>query len=134
MSRYVAEGMRFEIFSRGVLVIHWEASVPYSWVRLSSTSGELSPGEDDARIWVSIEWELVPEIFAEEILIDVRSIEDDFEQIHLPISGQRAPETFKGGFVEGDEFMCIPASQKTNLECLSKIGSIISMTLLVPPL
>ncbi|KAL3952489.1 hypothetical protein ACCO45_012432 [Purpureocillium lilacinum] len=110
MSRYGPASRWFEIWSRGTPTIHWTASSPHSWLRLSSYSGILVPGRDDARIEISIDWDLVSEDFGEEVLIDVRSAIGDFEQIHLPVSGRKVPSTFHHGFVEGPGYVSMPGS------------------------
>ncbi|KAH8685424.1 hypothetical protein BGZ60DRAFT_510652 [Tricladium varicosporioides] len=110
MTRYGPENRWFEIFTRGKPRIHWSASTPFSWIHLSSESGELAPGEDDARVEISVDWEQVPLDFEGEVLISISSQEGDFEQIHLPINGQKIPDSFMAGFIEGDGYICIPAS------------------------
>jgi hypothetical protein len=57
-----------------------------------------------------LDWDKVPLSFNQKALIDIRSTEGDFEQIHPPLIGRLVPETFKFGFVEGDGFISIPAS------------------------
>ncbi|KAH7239997.1 uncharacterized protein BKA55DRAFT_693544 [Fusarium redolens] len=109
MSRYGPEARYFDIFTRGVPKINWSASAPQPWIKLSQVSGILVPGEDDARVEISIDWNQVHDDFKEEVLIDVRSEEGDFEQVHLPIDGRRVPDSFKG-FVEQDGFVSIPAT------------------------
>ncbi|EXL90452.1 hypothetical protein NOF04DRAFT_20618 [Fusarium oxysporum II5] len=109
MSRYGPEARYFDIFTRGVPNINWSVSALQPWIKLSKASGILVPGEDDARVEISIDWDQVPDDFKEEVLIDVRSEEGDFEQVHLPINGRRVPDSF-GGFVEQDSFVSIPAT------------------------
>ena len=109
MTRYGPKSRWFDIFTRGTPTIHWTANVPYGWIKLSASAGELVPGEDDARIEITIDWDQVPPSFNQQVLVDVRSTEGDFEQIHLPIIGRQVPETFKCGFVEGDGFISMPA-------------------------
>jgi Gylcosyl hydrolase family 115 C-terminal domain len=108
MTRYGPESRWFDVYTRGSPSIHWAASVPYSWINLSAQSGTLVPGEEDARVVIMIEWDQVPVNFKEEVLIDIRSVEGDFEQIHLPILGRQIPEAFSG-FVEADGHISIPA-------------------------
>ncbi|KAF4435942.1 hypothetical protein F53441_13370 [Fusarium austroafricanum] len=110
MSRYGPKTRWFDIFTRGVPAINWSASAPHAWIKLSKDSGVLVPGEDDIQAEISIDWDQVPDNFKEEVLIDVRSKEGDFEQVHLPIDGRRVPESFEGGFVEQDGFVSIPAT------------------------
>ncbi|KAF4874324.1 hypothetical protein CGCSCA1_v006434 [Colletotrichum siamense] len=110
MSRYGPSKRWFDIFTRGNQVIHWIASSPVPWVQLSATEGTLAPDGDDVRIWIAVDWEKVPDDFDQEVLMDIQSQEGDFEQVHLPITGTRVPETFSGGFVESDGCVSIPAS------------------------
>lgn len=114
MSRYGPDSRWFEIFTRGSSTIHWTATVPHSWMKLSAYHGTLSPDdENDAEVQISIDWNQIPELFSEETLIDVRSEEGDFEQIHLPVTGRRVPTTFKTGFVEAHGYVSIPATSCT---------------------
>ncbi|KAJ6010448.1 hypothetical protein N7451_001860 [Penicillium sp. IBT 35674x] len=108
MSRYGPEGRWFEIFTRGTQTIRWTASAPYPWVLLSLGEGTLYPDSNDARIWIHIDWDQVETDFAEDVLITVKSMEGDFENIHLPIHGHRVPSSFHG-FVEADGCVSIPA-------------------------
>ncbi|KAI1869421.1 hypothetical protein JX265_006511 [Neoarthrinium moseri] len=110
LSRYGPDSRWFDVFTRGPITIHWSASAHHPWVKLSTTSGVLVPGEDDARVIIKIDWEQVPEDFNEEILVDIRSDEGDFEQVHLPVLGRKAPASFKDGFVEADGYVSIPSS------------------------
>ncbi|KAH7127946.1 hypothetical protein B0J13DRAFT_142632 [Dactylonectria estremocensis] len=109
MTRYGPATRWFDIWTRGTPTIHWTASVPYAWLRLSNYSGLLVPGRDDARVEISVDWDQVPEDFDQEVLVDVRSAIGDFEQLHLPISGRRVPDAFRG-FVEGAGYISIPAT------------------------
>ncbi len=84
MTPYGPGARSFDIFTRGALTIHWAAKVQFEWIHLSAWSGTLVPGENDARIQITIDWDLVPAGFNQEILIDIRSEEGDFEQVHLP--------------------------------------------------
>ena len=109
LTRYGPASRWFDVFTRGSPTIHWSTRVPYNWIKLSVTSGTLIPGDEDARVEITIDWDQVPIDFSEEVVMDIRSAEGDFEQVHLPILGRKVPETFYG-FVEGDGYICIPAS------------------------
>ncbi|KXH38914.1 hypothetical protein CSIM01_06051 [Colletotrichum simmondsii] len=112
MSRYGPVKRWFDIYSRGPQVTHWKAAVLYDWLKLSTLSGTLDPEGEDARIEVTIDWDQLPDDFDQQVLIDIRSEEGDFEQIHLPITGRRIPGSFKEGFVEGDGYISIPAAHQ----------------------
>ncbi|KAJ5765636.1 hypothetical protein N7520_005195 [Penicillium odoratum] len=107
MSRY-GPGRWFDVFTRGTQTIRWSASAPYSWITLSSTKGTLHPDGDDVRIQISVDWEKVDTDF-EDVLITVKSMEGDFEHLHLPIYGHKVPISFYG-FVEADGCVSIPAA------------------------
>ncbi|KAK1723842.1 hypothetical protein CaCOL14_010805 [Colletotrichum acutatum] len=124
MSRYGPVKRWFDIYSRGPQVTHWKATVPYDWIKLSSSSGTLGPDGEDARIEVTIDWDQILDDFDQEVLIDVQSEEGDFEQIHLPITGRCIPGSFKEGFVEGDGYISIPAAHQAlqGLRALPECG------------
>lgn len=109
MTPYGPASRWFHIYTRGSPNINWTASVPYGWITLSDTEGRLIPGEEDARVEITIDWDSVPADFSEEVLVDIRSEEGDFEQIHLPILRQQVPEAFDG-FVEADGYISIPSA------------------------
>ncbi|KXH28747.1 hypothetical protein CSAL01_10842 [Colletotrichum salicis] len=113
MSRYGPLKRWFEIYSRGPQATHWKAAVPYDWVKLSMSSGTNDPDGDDARIDVTVDWDQVPDDFDQEVLIEIRSEEGDFEQVHLPITGRRISKLFKEGFVESDGYISIPAAHRS---------------------
>ncbi|KAF5025712.1 hypothetical protein F66182_2179 [Fusarium sp. NRRL 66182] len=110
MSPYGPSTRWFDIFTRGVPTINWSASAPQTWIKLSTSSGVLVPGKDDIRVEISIDWDQVPHDFYEQVLIDIRSQEGDFEQVHLPIDGQRVPHSFSDWFVEQGGYVSIPAT------------------------
>lgn len=110
MSRYGPSKRWFDIYTRGAEVIHWKAATPYGWAQLSATAGTLDPDGDDARIEITIDWDQVPADFDQSILVDIRSEEGDFEQVHLPITGRRLPDSFQDGFVEADGYVSMPAA------------------------
>lgn len=108
MSRYGPVKRWFDIFTRGTFIIHWTASAPYPWIQLSATEGTLNPNGDDARVWITIDWDDVPADFDNEVLISVTSKEGDFEHVHLPVHGHKLPEP-SNLFIEADGCVSIPA-------------------------
>jgi hypothetical protein len=109
ISRYGPTKRWFDIFTRGTQIIHWTSSAPYNWIHLSMVEGTLHPDGEDARIWITVNWEQVASDFDEEVLISVASREGDFEHVHLPVKGHKVPASFSG-FVEADGCVSIPAS------------------------
>ncbi|KXT13361.1 hypothetical protein AC579_2944 [Pseudocercospora musae] len=110
LSRYSTGARWFEIYTRGPQTIHWYVTKGEEWFKLSTCEGTLMPDDEDVRVKISVDWDLVPETFEEVILIDVRTIEGDFEQLHLPITGHKAPQSFTSGFVEAHGYISFPAT------------------------
>ncbi|KAI3391191.1 hypothetical protein diail_7769 [Diaporthe ilicicola] len=115
MTPYSPRTRWFEIFTRGPSAVHWKLKAPYPWVKFSKESGTLVPGEDDQRVHVGLQTGQVPSDLEETILIDVRSEEGDFEQIHLPVTGRLLPRDFVVGYVETDGYVLMPAPGGRNL-------------------
>lgn len=113
MTRYGPATRWVELFARGPCAVHWTAKVPHAWVRLSKDQGTLIPGQDDPRLEVEIDWDQVPADFEQEVLIEIRSAEGDFEHVHLPVSGRKVPD-FAKGFVETDGYISIPPTVYQN--------------------
>ena len=92
------------------------------------------PGEEDTRVEITIDWDQVPIDFNEEVLIDVRSDEGDFEQIHLPILGRKVPAKFCG-FVDADGYICIPATcgLTTSYRHLREVGRLSTGSVALDP-
>lgn len=116
MSRYGPKTRWFELFTRGPSITHGAVKAPYPWIVFGNEAGTLVPGEMDHRIEVGILADQVPDDFEEVVLIDVRSEQGDFEQIHLPVTGRRLPPEFVDGYVEADGHVSIPAPAGGNLE------------------
>ncbi|EME78589.1 glycoside hydrolase family 115 protein [Pseudocercospora fijiensis CIRAD86] len=110
LSRYSTKNRWFEIYTRGPRTIHWYVTTPKEWLKFSNGDGMLGPDDDDVRIEINVDWDLVPDTFEEEILIDVKSKEGDFEQLHLPITARKVPKTITPGFIEADGYVSIPAT------------------------
>ncbi len=48
----------FEVFNRGKVPFEWEASTDKTWIKLSKSRGKI---ETEERIWVSLDWDNIPE-------------------------------------------------------------------------
>ncbi|GAB1740033.1 hypothetical protein NU219Hw_g4955t1 [Hortaea werneckii] len=110
INRYVLASRWFEIFTRGPNTIDWQISTSAKFVKVSSYSGRLVPGETDARVEVSIDWTQVPPDMHGEAQIDIRSQEGDYEQLHLPFRGDVVPAEVTGLYVESSGYISIPAT------------------------
>ncbi|KAI7541458.1 glycoside hydrolase family 115 protein [Hortaea werneckii] len=110
INRYGPASRWFEIFTRGPQTIDWQISTSAKFVKVSSCSGRLIIGEPDARVEVSIDWtQVLPDMHGE-ALIDIRSQEGDYEQLHLPFRGDVVPPEVTGVYVESSGYVSIPAA------------------------
>ncbi|KAJ4292856.1 hypothetical protein N0V88_005514 [Collariella sp. IMI 366227] len=50
----------FEVFSRGNKECNWTAASPQLWLKLSQTTGTVSPNLPDQRIFISVDWSSAP--------------------------------------------------------------------------
>ncbi|MGP4047944.1 glycosyl hydrolase 115 family protein [Streptomyces sp. 2A115] len=57
-SSYTRDRRFVDVFNTGFLALDWSAEASHPWVRMSSAGGTLT---DQARVWVEIDWERVPE-------------------------------------------------------------------------
>ncbi|KAI6906722.1 glycoside hydrolase family 115 protein [Hortaea werneckii] len=110
INRYGPASRWFEIFTRGPITVDWQISTSAKFIKVSSYSGRLVPGEPDARVEVSIDWTQVPPDMHGEAQIDIRSQEGDYEQLHLPFIGDVVPSEVTGVFVESSSYVSIPAT------------------------
>ncbi|KAI7538323.1 glycoside hydrolase family 115 protein [Hortaea werneckii] len=110
INRYGPASRWFEIFTRGPITIDWQISTSAKFIKVSSYSGRLVPGEPDARVEVSIDWTQVPPDMHGEAQIDIRSQEGDYEQLHLPFRGDVVPPEVTGVYVESSGYVSIPAT------------------------
>ncbi|KAI7232176.1 glycoside hydrolase family 115 protein [Hortaea werneckii] len=110
INRYGPANRWFEIFTRGPQTIDWQISTSAKFVKVSSYSRRLIPGEPDARVEVSIDWTQVPPDMHGEALIDIRSQEGDYEQLHLPFRGDVVLAEVTGVYVESSGYVSIPAA------------------------
>ncbi|RMY95821.1 hypothetical protein D0862_08661 [Hortaea werneckii] len=110
INRYGPASRWFEIFTRSPQIIDWQISTSAKFVQVSSYSGRLIPGEEDARVEVSIDWTQVPPDMHGEAQIDIRSQEGDYEQLHLPFRGDVVPPEATRAYVESSGYVSIPAT------------------------
>ncbi len=107
LSPYGPNNRYFELYTRGTQNVDWIAIVEVNWVLLSQTSGHLSPDDEkDQRVEISIDWNKVPEDFHNTITIDLRSVQGDYEKVHVEVDNRRVPRDFNG-FVESDGYVAV---------------------------
>ncbi|KAI1047480.1 hypothetical protein LB505_009947 [Fusarium chuoi] len=102
LNPYGVQTRFFELYSRGTRRMMWVASPEVDWVSVSPSSGYLVPdAEEDQRVEIRVDWDLAPRDFEGTLLIDIRSLDGEHEQVHLPVSVCWVPASFSG-WVESD--------------------------------
>ncbi|KAL4797745.1 hypothetical protein BDV19DRAFT_397661 [Aspergillus venezuelensis] len=109
LEKYAAKKRSFEIYCRGCRGVSWTVDSPYPWLRVAPSAGRIEARGDDCLVEISVDWDTVPEGFDEEVLIDLRSALDDYEQIHVPVRNRIPPKNSRG-FVEADGHISINAT------------------------
>lgn len=88
-----------DLFHRGDyrVPIQWELDIPYDWIQISPSSGEVSGIVPDQRLNITIDWASVPADFNAEVDVTVNfDTLPNFDLIHLPIVNYRVPAGFTG--------------------------------------
>lgn len=134
LDRYGAQSRWFDVFSSGTAGgCEWKAAVGEPWLNLSTRKGVVGRNGKDTRVWVSVDWDAVPEDAPLEVLttINVTTPCREWDKsrfgynepiIEVPVSTRKVPDTFKAGFVESDgvvaiegpHFQAMANSSKTN--------------------
>ncbi|RDA93890.1 hypothetical protein CP533_4505 [Ophiocordyceps camponoti-saundersi (nom. inval.)] len=108
MTPYGPQTRYFEVYHRGTQAFSWVAKPQYEWMRLSQTSGNLGPRDDDARVVVTIDWSRVRTDFDQRVYIEVIGSRDGYEKVHVTVRNARPPQSFTG-FVETSGHLAIDA-------------------------
>lgn len=88
-----------DLFHRGDyrIPIEWKLEIPYEWILISPSSGEVTGSGPDQRLNISIDWDAVPADFNEEVEVRINfNTQPWFDLIHLPIVNYQAPADFIG--------------------------------------
>lgn len=88
-----------ELFHRGDyrIPIQWKLEIPFDWIHITPSSGQVSREHPEQKLEVTIEWDAVPQGFHAQV--DVRITFDTlpwFDLIRLPIVNWEAPQDFIG--------------------------------------
>lgn len=106
----------FDVFWRGTESCEWSVSPEAKWIKLSPSSGTVGPESPDTRVYVSIDWEAIPEDFEDgtEMYINVTTPCREYwtyayrePKIMVPVTVKNVPEDFDEGFVEADGHVSI---------------------------
>lgn len=104
----------FELYSHSTEQLHWTAKIKSAsadWLKITKSVGFLRPEDEATRIYVFVaDWSLVPDSYNDEVLIEIRSDQGDFEYVHVPIIKRQAPPVSFTGSVESDRHVSISAT------------------------
>ncbi|KAK8058078.1 immunoglobulin I-set domain-containing protein [Apiospora phragmitis] len=123
----------FDVFARGPKACDWSAQVDTPWVRLSSSSGTIGPGNGtDSRVFVSVDWAAAPKIVNNTMAkINFTSgcgrvgFTKWYSQpiVQVPINLRSVPANFTTGFVESDKHVAIEGPNYQRIYNPSKSNS-----------
>ena len=104
-----------DVFLNDKKSVDWTAVPSHNWIRLSGSSGTLSPewGKNQVRIWVDVDWSKVS---AEEKQSGSIIFKGGGKQIEVGVHGQRfnLPPAYKG-FFENNGFISMYATNYTRV-------------------
>jgi hypothetical protein len=108
-----------DIFSVGTNTFNWKiAAEPF--VTLSKSSGTLSPGDEDVRVYVDIDWTKVPAGLGKKTVLNITSSTDYGTQygaptVNLQLNNTALPSGYNAGFVESAGLVSFEAEHYTRL-------------------
>lgn len=113
MEPYGPSKRYFEVFSRGTNSCTWDAAPEVAWIKLSAASGEIAPTGSDTRVYISIDWDSVPEGTEETFYINVTNSCRSFDKhayrlprVLVPVNKRSIPADYEG-YVESDGVVAI---------------------------
>lgn len=140
LDRYGAQRRWFDVFTAGTAEkCEWSAAVSADWVTLSEAQGAVGASDDDdvrdRRVFVTVNWDDVPEAEEEPILVTINVTTPcrewdkskygyDDPVIELPVYSRSVPDSFDKGFVESDGHISIEAPHYQRIvNASSPVGS-----------
>lgn len=110
---YGAKTRWIDVGSGGPRDVEWVAKTSHSWLKLSHDHGKVKrDGTADQRIYVSVDWNKVPEEFnpAKHVpRVDITASDRTNMTIEVPIYRPAPPPSDFKGHVQGDEYVVIQA-------------------------
>lgn len=61
LNQYLKDSAFVDVFLKGEGQVEWKAEPQQPWIKLSADHGSLNKGQLEQRLWVSIDWDLVPQ-------------------------------------------------------------------------
>ena len=108
-----------DIFSVGTQTFDWKiAAEPF--VKLSKSSGTLSPTSEDVRVYITIDWSQVPAGAGQKTVLNITSSTDYGTQysapkVNIQLNNTAVPSSFTSGFVESAGQLAFEAEHYTRL-------------------
>ncbi len=104
----------FELYSHSTEPLHWTAKIKSAdagWLKITKSTGFLQPEDEATRVSVFVaDWSLVPHSYNDEVLVEIRSDQGDFEYVHVPVIKRQAPPVGFTGSVESDRHVSMSAT------------------------
>ncbi|KAL5387530.1 hypothetical protein PMIN02_008067 [Paraphaeosphaeria minitans] len=107
-----------DIFSMGTNSFNWNITTE-PFIKLSKTAGSISPGDDDARVYIDVDWTKVPDGYGKKVALNISSSQNYGTQfsrptVNLMVNKTSVPSSFKG-FVENAGQLAIEAEHYSRL-------------------
>lgn len=108
-----------DIFNMGTQTFNWKIQAE-PFVKLTQSSGTLSPESDDVRVYITIDWASAPSGAGKKTTLNITSSTDYGTQysmptVNLPINNTAVPSSFTAGFVESSGQVTFEAEHYTRL-------------------
>lgn len=108
-----------EIFSVGTETFSWNITTE-PFITLSQSSGRITPTSNDTRVYVSVDWSLVPDNYGKKVALNVSSSNDygtsgGRPTINVLVNKTSIPSSFNAGFVESGGALAFEAEHYTRL-------------------
>lgn len=108
-----------DIFNMGTQSFDWEIQAE-PFVKLTQSSGTISPEDDDVRVYITVDWSQLPADSGKKSVLNVTSSRDYGTQygmpsINLSLNNSVLPSTFTSGFAETAGYVAFEAEHYTRL-------------------
>ncbi|OAG02312.1 uncharacterized protein CC84DRAFT_1198486 [Paraphaeosphaeria sporulosa] len=107
-----------DIFSMGTNSFNWNITTE-PFIKLSKTAGSISPGGDDVRVYIDVDWSKVPDGYGKKVALNISSSQNYGTQFSRPtvnvmVNKTSVPSNFRG-FVENAGQIAIEAEHYSRL-------------------
>jgi hypothetical protein len=108
-----------DIFNMGIQTSNWKIQAE-PFVKLTQSSGTLSPDDDDVRVYIDIDWTKAPSGTGKKTVLNITSStgygsQYNMPTVNLPINNTILPSSFTNGFVESSGQLAFEAEHYTRI-------------------